>query len=432
MADSKITALTALTAADPANDMIPIVDVSDTPPASGNTKRISINNLLACSPSATLASATISGDLTVATSALKVVSASSRVLINQASAIQGDSLEVSAKSDGGTISLFGRASDNGSTLSFRANGVTTQKASIVGSDSGLSIRTGTVERYQIDTTGVSTWSVAGTTAMTLNSTGLGIGVTPSAWASGYKAIQGQIGGFALSNDNSSNNQFRLSSNAYFDTTDSRWEYYGASTATAYEQRAGEHRFFNAVSGSANTLIPFVQAMTLDASGNLLVGTTTNGGNGVSIRPSTAAPNVVLVGSDISGGTSWQLYSTGTSSNRFYVTWGGVVNAVNTTISGISDARLKENVQDIDVGLGAILALKPRKFDWKAGKGKDIKGDRGFIAQEFEQVFPQLVDEWADPAPEGEAPYKSVRQDLIPVLVKAIQELTARVQTLETR
>jgi hypothetical protein len=72
MADSKITALTALTAADPANDMIPIVDVSDTPPASGNTKRISINNILACSPSATLASATISGDLTVRTTGLVV------------------------------------------------------------------------------------------------------------------------------------------------------------------------------------------------------------------------------------------------------------------------------------------------------------------------------------------------------------------------
>jgi len=72
MADSKITALTALTAADPANDMIPIVDVSDTPPASGNTKRISINNILACSPSATLASATITGDLTVDTNVLAV------------------------------------------------------------------------------------------------------------------------------------------------------------------------------------------------------------------------------------------------------------------------------------------------------------------------------------------------------------------------
>ena len=109
---------------------------------------------------------------------------------------------------------------------------------------------------------------------------------------------------------------------------------------------------------------------------------------------------------------------------------GTISATNTTISGISDARLKENVQDIDVGLGAILALKPRKFDWKDGKGKNIKGDRGFIAQEFETVFPNLIDEWKENSPEGEAPYKSVRQDLIPVLVKAIQELAAEVNALK--
>ena len=67
MADAKISALDNLTSADPANDMIPIVDVSATPPASGNTKRISINNLLACSPTATLASASITGAATVGT-----------------------------------------------------------------------------------------------------------------------------------------------------------------------------------------------------------------------------------------------------------------------------------------------------------------------------------------------------------------------------
>jgi hypothetical protein len=77
-------------------------------------------------------------------------------------------------------------------------------------------------------------------------------------------------------------------------------------------------------------------------------------------------------------------------------------------------------------------LKPRTFDWKEGKGKNIKDDRGFIAQEFEQVFPDLVDNWKDPAPEGEEPYKSVRQDLIPVLVKAIQELSAKVAALEAK
>jgi len=78
MADTKITALTALTAADPANDVIPIVDVSDTTmAASGTTKKISVNNILSSSPTAsgaltvtglvTAGSATITGAATVGT-----------------------------------------------------------------------------------------------------------------------------------------------------------------------------------------------------------------------------------------------------------------------------------------------------------------------------------------------------------------------------
>jgi hypothetical protein len=68
MADSKITALTALTAADPVNDMFPVVDVSDTSmAASGTTKKISVNNILGASGTATLASASITGAATVGT-----------------------------------------------------------------------------------------------------------------------------------------------------------------------------------------------------------------------------------------------------------------------------------------------------------------------------------------------------------------------------
>jgi hypothetical protein len=81
MADSKITALTALTAADPVNDMFPVVDVSDTSmAASGTTKRISANNILSSSPTAsgaltvtglvTAGSATITGALVVDTTTL--------------------------------------------------------------------------------------------------------------------------------------------------------------------------------------------------------------------------------------------------------------------------------------------------------------------------------------------------------------------------
>ena len=78
MADSKITALAALTAADPVNDMFPVVDVSDTSmAASGTTKRISANNILSSSPTAsgaltvtglvTAGSASITGAATVGT-----------------------------------------------------------------------------------------------------------------------------------------------------------------------------------------------------------------------------------------------------------------------------------------------------------------------------------------------------------------------------
>ena len=80
----------------------------------------------------------------------------------------------------------------------------------------------------------------------------------------------------------------------------------------------------------------------------------------------------------------------------------------------------------------VQTLQPRKFDWKEGKGKNIKGDRGWIAQEFEQVFPDMIDTWKDEAPEGEEPYKSVRADLIPVLVKAMQEQQAIIESLKAR
>ena len=173
---------------------------------------------------------------------------------------------------------------------------------------------------------------------------------------------------------------------------------------------------------------------ITSGGAFLVGTDdvgSNSGIGLKAVYSATEPYYACVGSSTANNKySYLLYSTGAAAFRFYVGYDGTVSATNTTISGISDSRLKENIRDLDVGLNAILALKPRKFDWKAGKGKDKKDDRGFIAQEFEQVFPDLVDEWLDPAPEGEEPYKSVRQDLIPVLVKAIQEQQAMINELK--
>jgi hypothetical protein len=173
MADTKITALTALTTADPANDMMPIVDVSDTTmAASGTTKRISINNILACSPSATLASATITGDLTVDTSTLKVASGSNQVGVGITTFTGTQSLQV----------LTGvRISDANPESLNCLNLAVTSTTSTIETRYGTPLIFGTnaTECYRIAAGGTSTWSVGGSTAMTLNSTGLGVGGSPT-------------------------------------------------------------------------------------------------------------------------------------------------------------------------------------------------------------------------------------------------------------
>jgi hypothetical protein len=184
-----------------------------------------------------------------------------------------------------------------------------------------------------------------------------------------------------------------------------------------------------LAGGAGT----TEVMQLTSSGNLLVNATSSSASSDEGSKLVSNGRLFQVSSyDANTQESLSMYSTGAAAYRFFVGWGGTVYATNNTISAISDQRLKENIRDLDVGLDAVLALKPRKFDWKEGKGKDIKDDRGFIAQEFEEIFPDLIDEWKDPAPEGEEPYKTVRQDLIPVLVKAIQEQQATIEALTAR
>jgi hypothetical protein len=194
------------------------------------------------------------------------------------------------------------------------------------------------------------------------------------------------------------------------------------------QPAGVNAFvFCNSTGSTN------ERMRIDTSGNLLVAkTSTSASSGIGYQVISSGETNAVMSASTNATTTNSIYSTGASAYRFYVGLAGTVFATSTTISAISDQRLKENVQDLDVGLDAVMALKPRKFDWKEGKGKDIKGDRGWIAQEFEQVFPDMVSTWMDEPPEGEEPYKSVGADLIPVLVKAMQQQQQMIETLQAK
>jgi hypothetical protein len=184
-----------------------------------------------------------------------------------------------------------------------------------------------------------------------------------------------------------------------------------------------------------------EAMRIDASGNLLVGTTaqlTNEKFGIDLSGSgrfahwrsqntSGNPTVFRISTgQFSGGISTGnfIYCDDGGSIKFFVAGSGVVNSTSTSITAISDNRLKENVRDLETGLDSILSLKPRRFDWKENQGTNKKNVAGFIAQEVELVLPELVGEWKND-PDDEIVYKSLAMgDIIPTLVKAIQELKA--------
>jgi hypothetical protein len=98
----------------------------------------------------------------------------------------------------------------------------------------------------------------------------GLGVTPSAWTNS-RAIQfGNFG--AVSQDIATSGGMNVSYNCYA-TGATTWFYRVNSFATRYAQEDGIHKWFSAASGTAGNAITFTQAMTLDASGRLLVGST---------------------------------------------------------------------------------------------------------------------------------------------------------------
>ena len=110
-------------------------------------------------------------------------------------------------------------------------------------------------------------------ALVFDGTNLGVGVTPSAWQSGFKAIQ--LSGLASWNVDGSTagSATYFGNNVYRDSTNTRWQYLvTGDNATQYLQASGQHIWRTAPSGTAGNAITFTQAMTLDASGNLGIGT----------------------------------------------------------------------------------------------------------------------------------------------------------------
>ena len=264
-----------------------------------------------------------------------------------------------------------------------------------------------------------TWFGNSANLMSLDTSGnLGLGVTPSAWGSPFKAMDLPGSAFAAESTIATH----VTQNSYYNGTN--WIYKSTAAASRALQFSGQHIWYNAASGSSGTAITWTQAMTLDASGNLLVGMTA--------YTSTPAQGFAVTGN--SATAAFFGHASGTASGATYIGFNynsGLIGSITQNgTTGVlfnitSDRRLKTNIEDADSASSLIDAIQVRQFDWLSD---DSHQRYGMIAQELYEVAPEAVHKPADDADMMAVDYSK----LVPMLVKEIQELRARVSQLENK
>ena len=188
-----------------------------------------------------------------------------------------------------------------------------------------------------------------------------------------------------------------------------------------------------------------EAITFTDDGNLLVGTTTAGAK-LTVKTNGTAIQGLSVSGDTAGDTTYNIAQFGKYDNNsttsqvfvnFVINNGAAANGqINANGSGAvafgswSDRRLKENITDLPSQLANITALRPVEFDYIESEGGGHQ--LGFIAQEVEEIYPDLVGERQDGMKTLSGMGKMEAR-----LIKAMQEqqaiieaLTARIDALE--
>jgi hypothetical protein len=185
--------------------------------------------------------------------------------------------------------------------------------------------------------------------MRLDSSGnLGLGVTPSAWFSTYKALQV---GASTSLFNDGGTTSRLSNNAIVNAG-GNFAYISTAAASSYQQTAGQHTWFTAPSGTAGNNISFTQLMALEGSGELRLGVESEGcrltlsgaagfaGNGLSIYENSTGNNGRLRLSQGAAAVVYNAtYSSGGNAHVFQIGGGEAarINSSNQLLVGTTTA-----------------------------------------------------------------------------------------------
>jgi hypothetical protein len=182
-----------------------------------------------------------------------------------------------------------------------------------------------------------------------------------------------------------------------------------------------------------------ERMRITSDGNLLLGTTTNAGeklrvNGnlraLSLYSSSAglsADNWTQLGHDDNVGfiNVNRIVNSGDLHFRFDGTSRANINRSTGAYTATSDSRLKTNISDSQSVLSLINKIKVRSYKWIEN---DINEAYGLIAQELYEILPEYVYK---PKIESEN-WGLSKAELVPMLVKAIQELKAELDTLKNK
>lgn len=281
---------------------------------------------------------------------------------------------------------------------------------------------------------------------------LGLGATPSAAIASTTIEIGvnKSGAFGALGGGPVDNAF-VSANAYptgsADPAFTSWKYTRTGTAAKYEAGlGGAHAWFTAPSGTAGNAISFTQAMTLDASGNLLVGytATPSGGTkttniistqGLSVNNNGGVYNngVFQVNGDGNTSNTAGTFYQGTASAIAHIQFqnsNGIVGSITTAGSATlynatSDYRLKTVIGPVANAGQRIDALEPIEYEWKS----DGSRTRGFLAHKFQEVYAGSVTGSKDAVDaEGNPVYQAMQASSSEV----IADLVAEIQSLRQR